>query len=126
MELKEALLNSNAFKPDYGTSGPVDQSCLFTSYRNEEASQITGTNQPSALRSVYLDSNIEGLKFNAKKSQKLNSWQTFISLIKGYCAIVVLILPKSYQNGGYAVSSLTLVLSCIVSTYCGVLLIRSA
>ena len=39
-------------------------------------------------------------------------------IIKGYCAMVILILPKSFENGGYIASPLTLIISAVASTVC--------
>lgn len=77
------------------------------------------------LQSQYVESNINALKY-ANDKGKLTAWQSFISIVKGYCAIVILILPKNYQNGGYGVSTLTLMLSAILTTYCAIKLIQTA
>ncbi len=39
---------------------------------------------------------------------------------------MLLILPKSFQNGGYGVSSIALICSSIVTTFCVLKLIEAA
>lgn len=41
-----------------------------------------------------------------------------MALIKGYCATAVILLPKTYQNGGLGMTSFFIVISAFVSTYC--------
>ncbi len=38
--------------------------------------------------------------------RKLSPFETYIALLKGYCAIAILIMPKAFQNGGWAASAL--------------------
>lgn len=44
--------------------------------------------------------------------------ETCIALIKGYCAVIVLLLPKTFQNGGMLITAFFIAMSAIVSTYC--------
>ena len=57
------------------------------------------------------------------KVKKLGPATTFLTLLKGFVASAVLYLPKSFVNGGYGFSILALVFSCIVTTYCSMLLL---
>ena len=43
--------------------------------------------------------------------RKMSAFETYIALIKGYCVLLVLILPKSFANGGFLASGFLLVLS---------------
>lgn len=52
------------------------------------------------------------------KVGKSGLFDTFFALIKGYCAIVILILPKGFQNGGYIFSPIMLILSFFLTTRC--------
>lgn len=52
--------------------------------------------------------------------------QTFFSLVKGYCAIVALIIPKSFTTGGYIGSPLTVLGSGFLSVYCTIKLCECA
>jgi proton-coupled amino acid transporter len=45
-------------------------------------------------------------------------------LLKGFVASAVLYLPKSFVNGGYGFSIIALVVSCIVTIYCAMLLLQ--
>jgi Transmembrane amino acid transporter protein len=64
-------------------------------------------------------------KKEVKKVGKLGPVATFLALIKGYCAIVVLILPKSFVNGGYVFSPIILMASCALTTYCAIKLVQA-
>ena len=44
--------------------------------------------------------------------------ETYIALLKGYCATVVLLLPKTFQNGGLGATAIFISLSAFVSTIC--------
>lgn len=47
------------------------------------------------------------------KSEKMSRMQTFFAMLKSYCAINVLLTPKSFENGGYLLSPIALVFACI-------------
>lgn len=49
---------------------------------------------------------------------------TYLTLIKGFVASAVLYLPKSFVNGGYGFSIIALVVSCIITIYCAMLLLQ--
>lgn len=44
--------------------------------------------------------------------------ETFIALIKGYCGTIVLLLPKTFQNGGLLMTPFFIAMSALMSTYC--------
>lgn len=50
--------------------------------------------------------------------RKLSPRETYIALIKGYCASVVLMLPRVFQNGGLGVTPIFIITSAVISTYC--------
>lgn len=52
------------------------------------------------------------------KPRKLNRFETYVALIKGYCALTILTLPKSFQNGGYIFAPINLFISGILTTIC--------
>jgi proton-coupled amino acid transporter len=54
---------------------------------------------------------------------KLGPISTFVTLIKGFVATGVLYLPKSFVNGGWGFSILALIVSCICTTHCAMLLL---
>ena len=54
---------------------------------------------------------------------KLGPCSTFLTLLKGFVASAVLYLPKSFVNGGYGFSIIALLVSCVVTIYCALLLI---
>ena len=45
------------------------------------------------------------------KTEKMNKVQSFFALCKCYCAINVLLTPKSFKNGGYLFSPIALLLA---------------
>jgi proton-coupled amino acid transporter len=55
---------------------------------------------------------------------KLGPVATYLTLIKGFVASAVLYLPKSFVNGGTGFSICALVVSCIVTTHCAMLLLQ--
>ena len=54
------------------------------------------------------------------KSEKMNRIQTFFALLKSYCAINVLLTPKSFANGGFLLSPIALIFACIFQTICAI------
>jgi amino acid permease len=54
------------------------------------------------------------------KSEKMTRMQTFFALLKSYCAINVLLTPKSFANGGFLLSPIALTAACILQTICAV------
>ena len=59
-----------------------------------------------------------------KKVKKLGTLATYITLMKGFVCTSVLYLPKSFVNGGWLFTALTLVLSAILYIYCALLLLE--
>ena len=58
-----------------------------------------------------------------KMIDKLSPLQTFLALVKGYCAIVILLIPKAFMNGGYVFSPVVLLLSAILTGTCAIKLV---
>ena len=56
----------------------------------------------------------------------MNACDTYIALLKGYCALVVLVLPLSFAKGGYAFSALALLISGVIQCYTATLLVAAA
>ena len=46
------------------------------------------------------------------KLRKMGPVKTFFAVIKAYCAINVLLLPRSFVNGGYLVAPLAMIVAC--------------
>lgn len=53
-------------------------------------------------------------------SPKMNTVQAYFGLIKAYCAINVLLLPKSFKNGGWLLSPISLIVACIFEATCAI------
>lgn len=56
----------------------------------------------------------------------MNACDTYIALVKGYCALVVLVLPRSFSKGGFAFSAFCLILSGIIQCFAATKLVASA
>ena len=50
----------------------------------------------------------------------MNSFQAYFALLKAYCAINVLLLPKAFKNGGYVLSPIALIISCTFEGTCAI------
>ena len=53
-------------------------------------------------------------------ARKMTPLQAYFALLKAYCAINVLLLPKAVRNGGYALSPAALAISCCFEGTCAV------
>ena len=62
-------------------------------------------------------------KANSSDSQKLTPFECYIALIKGYCVILVLILPRSFASGGFVCTAVLVAISGIISALCAKLLV---
>lgn len=47
--------------------------------------------------------------------KKLTPFETYIAIIKGYCALSVLLVPKAFVNGGWGISAIFLFFSGVIS-----------
>lgn len=57
------------------------------------------------------------------EEKKLSRFEVYVALVKGYCAILILVLPKAFVTGGYLTTALLVMVSCFVSTLCAALLV---
>ena len=67
----------------------------------------------------------EDLEADTKGPRKMNAFETYIALIKGYCALMILVLPRAFSRGGYVFSPITLLISGSVQLYAALLLVSS-
>ena len=70
----------------------------------------------------------DGLSTASPKSiieRKMTPFETYIALVKGYCCILILILPKSFANGGYVASSILLIISGLITSAAATMLVES-
>lgn len=51
---------------------------------------------------------------NDGQKRKMTAFETYVALIKGYCAIIILLLPKTFSHGGYVFSPICLIVSAII------------
>ena len=45
---------------------------------------------------------------------KMSAAQSFISILKAYCSLMILILPRSFARGGYVLSPLAMIVSATI------------
>lgn len=83
----------------------------FSYYQDDQLLDQTFVNQKKALRS------------ETKKMRKIGVWETYFALLKGYCALVIIILPKAFLSGGYLFSAFCIMLSGIITTKCAIKLV---
>ena len=55
---------------------------------------------------------------------KMDAFQTYVALVKGYCALVIIAMPKSFQRGGYLFSPIMLFLNGILQYICALKLVQ--
>ena len=59
-------------------------------------------------------------------SEKLLSpFEVYIALVKGYCVILILIIPRAFVTGGYIMTAILLMVSGVISTLCANLLVKA-
>lgn len=54
------------------------------------------------------------------KNEKMDTVQTFFAVCKCYCAINVLVTPKSFQNGGYLFTPISLIFAGSLQCLCAI------
>ncbi len=55
----------------------------------------------------------------------MNAFETYIALIKGYCALMILVLPRSFQRGGYVASVVIMLVSAYIQYISALKLIKA-
>jgi amino acid permease len=60
----------------------------------------------------------KAIEKQAKSVKKMNEFETFIAIIKGYCGAVILFCPKAFGNGGYLHGMACLAFSGVFTTIC--------
>jgi amino acid permease len=58
------------------------------------------------------------------KIKKLNPFQTYMAIMKGYVGVGMLNTSKAFANGGYIASPIMIICSAILTTICAQKLIR--
>ena len=76
----------------------------------EDASDIFNTSARSLLLDISASNTFEKKKWIHEQEinqvkQKMSPKETYVALLKGYCAITILMMPKAFLNGGWAVSA---------------------
>ena len=56
----------------------------------------------------------------------MGTMATYFAVLKGYCSINVLLLPRSFVNGGFVLSPIMLCVSCTLECTCAVLVSKIA
>ena len=59
------------------------------------------------------------------KKLKMTTWETYEALLKAYCALSMLVMPKAFQNGGWAASGGFQIASATLTTICAFKLVEA-
>lgn len=88
--------------------------------------EINGVLQTSALNlSTSFTQRARYVEREAEKAKKLTPVETYIALVKGYCILSALFLPRAFQNGGWGASAIFMILSGTFSTLAVVKLVEA-
>lgn len=55
----------------------------------------------------------------------MNAFETYIAIIKGYCALMILVLPRAFSRGGYVFSPIVMMVSGAIQMYCALKLVAA-
>ena len=64
-------------------------------------------------------------KYTTAMVTKLSPFETYIAIIKGYCAMLILFLPSAFKNGGWAMSTFLMFGSGMLSYVCAAMLVEA-
>ena len=95
----------------YGTLNYLDANVSF-----EELENIFDTSAQNL--SQTFDKRAHKVEKAVRNIRKLSPRETYIALLKGFCATAVLMLPITFQNGGIVATPIFIAGSAIVSTIC--------
>ena len=56
--------------------------------------------------------------------KKMSKFKAYMALCKGYCAINILVLPKQFDNGGWLVGVLSIMIAAGFVTMCALKLLQ--
>ena len=62
-------------------------------------------------------------EIEVRQARKMTSFETYIALIKGYCGISVLLMPRAFQHGGWFASAGMEIGSAFITTLCAAKLV---
>ena len=110
----------------YGAIDRIDQSDVGI----EDASDIFATSTSALLHNMSENYTMERKEWIQRKEmalmkQKLSPFETYVALLKGYCAIGIFVMPKAFLNGGWAASAMMEIASGLISSICVVKLVES-
>ena len=104
-------------------SNNLDMSIENTSDRMNESAYALIKDLSTTFKKRYRLTELETQKQMVKK--KFTPAETYFSLLKGYCAIAILIMPKAFVNGGWAASAALELASCLITTVCAAKLVQA-
>ena len=87
----------------------------FDGLSNDERGKLDYTLDSSSLTIGNGVKNQEGTKSGVRK---MGTVQTFFAVLKAYCAINVLLLPRSFANGGYLLSPCAMLVAVFFEGLC--------
>ena len=77
----------------------------------------------------YSGDDILGLEIERKQDnqiKKMGPVKTLFAILKAYCAINVLLLPRAFANGGYLLSPIAMMSACFFEALCAARLTQVA
>lgn len=69
-------------------------------------------------------SSSKNLSDQTERGKLLTPFEVYIALVKGYCVILILIIPRAFVTGGYITTALLMAASGVVSTFTASLLVK--
>ena len=95
----------------------------------DDVSELFNTSAGHALLEFSMQNTFDKKQWITEKQvqrmkRKMTPFETYIALLKGYCAIGIFIMPKAFLNGGWAASMIMEVVSAVVTTFCAVQLVK--
>ena len=92
---------------------------LYNLNPNASYDELEDVFNKSALDlSCTFDQRAHSAEKQADSGRKMSSGEVYIALLKGYCASVVLMMPKTFQNGGLGVTPIFIITSAVLSSIC--------
>ena len=93
----------------------LNGSILLADIMSESFMQVMN-NRSTLDRSLIVKQRIA--KKNTTNIKKMNAFETYIALVKGYCCVVILFIPKAFTNGGWLWGNVCILISAWFTTMC--------
>jgi len=142
LDAKEQEVKRNNLIDLFLRGTEVDKYIVNNLYGKDKYTNVNNPNQTLGEQSVLEGLNLDEtfthqMQLLHKKSfygipdpndgerKKMTAFETYVALIKGYCALMILVLPKSFTHGGYVFSPICLLLSATIQVVAGIKLVNT-